>query len=315
MIQKLRMEYIKSVDNEYGKYLRPMSMDDVEVSLNNIYYGNKSDEFIKLFSETLFRGYKSNQIVFLKSDAEYFSGLLKYVFSLIISIGTLGLSRKFVKNLHDYLEDEINTYCVLGFWSFETNKLHVIFNDRYLKPVDNGIYINPHTLYITMHEMCHYFSGNYPVAYKGLFESTLFKFYTLFYKKNLLIKPEESLKISTEYLNKFINVESKLLALSGEAMDKYYFNNLKEFSDDIISIAGNSVNDRYVRNMNAVLTGNPYTVYSDIKYTYEKMGYGNFAIRSMYYQEVLFPSEVICIISEIDMDTPLYKTMLKRMFT
>lgn len=207
-----------------------------------------------------------------------------------------------IRNEEQYFREEFRQ--VFGFFESESNKIYLLISNSINK---YGFVNNDLLSEILVHEICHMSAKNYPSKFFNIFRKKLFDFYYFYFKetfklsgvfdieiediiKFLFIKFEKEKSIDNKSLLKY---HKKLMLLkSYSSLDSKTFD--KFINDYIVIIKLFTKSFKvFIKNIN-----NFRHILSNLDLSY-KNTFGGLDIKNISIQELLFPSEVIAVASEI----------------
>lgn len=300
------MDKISENLDDYFKIVSPNQSDSLIAALMK-----DTKPALQPILDAMNRGIKSGKIKLVICTASSFSIMIKKLISIpFYFISVIPYFRDIVNKLYE--EEESKS--IMGVFIPKYNKVFVVVNYETLQykhqTKENRV------LLTLMHELTHYFFHNYNSEAISLFESRLLKFYTnLFRNIALDVKypnDDKTLSISTELAKTFLShglsfekdpnysdyIEKCYKSMT--AIDKTISNAWLFILTDFME---NYVNSQYAKYINVLI----YDTYSD-------SGYPTSWFSSFFYQELIFPSEVICMLSSHMIEDADFKKMLNMIF-
>lgn len=304
------------VTEDVTEYFRTLNDSETETVLKSIYdrvpSTSKKAIINKLLLVVLLKGSKQKKIILQECTASQFWAIMKGMASAVISPFS-GFDA--VSNAINYLREEGDALRIGGYYSSEDNYVRIVINNF------GGVINDPEMfLYIVQHELYHYSAANKPYIFRSLFNPILMRFYTaLFsYFQNLvgntgvdLKKAEACADIFVSHMLACERLNTKKKITDDERINKTInnvYNKMYAVDKRIADVWVTFLEDAYIGSRR----------YSDLIYTCLATAYDSsgFAIPELfrYFQELLFPSEVICIMSYVAIDKPEFIDMIKKVF-
>ncbi len=303
------------MDNLTELFALPIGLEKVVTFGNISLYGSKglNEKFIEAISKTK-RGkliigtvkkmVDEKQIIPCFAD----SGILSY-FKRRISHDTSGGLLRIVRIIIGAKKPIGHPLdYVLAFYDFNSGKIIILISNHITDTfsviaVDNSI-----TLSLT-HEMMHMYAHQYPYKFLSLFKDDLNSYYSNYFTTIFKLKKEKTLENVIEEIYKFLFLKVEIadnITLTGISNN---LNKLKDYST-LDKNEFNTVKKDYV---NSVRIMSQYEISQFIALAKEKYKYLIVPLYQSYkdvfgknplkgcYQEMMYPSEVICGYSDIKM--------------
>jgi len=301
------------LDRHYVEFTKEQTLEYIEKLKEHNKIKHKT--YLQKLFLALERGTKQNKVHFAECTANTFIAKLQYItgsvllpFSGVVAIGS------FIKKLQRYLNEEdtaLNALSMGGVYIARKNKLFVFVKTSNL---NKYTITSDRLLYVLVHEMCHLYAKNNMQHFKKLFQQKYLQpFYRSFFEL-ILDNIQETLPkdVLDKYTNKYI---TSLLQFEStrnfKALNNMY-KDLYKIQPKLTDILYNMFLDVYsdkkfnqqTKNMLRYIFYHIYTNVLNIKIP------ASFIL----YQEILFPSEIISIISYINYNKKEYLDMLDNIF-
>lgn len=299
-------------------YLVPLDPANADIFLKDIYMRNcrrLRSNFLRELFAALRRGTQNENIFLVKCSSSQFKSSIKNVVSNVL-MPFAGFDA--VKGMIKSLLAEHNAMHIMGFFNPDLNKLYVtvenpMFGDD-IKALDDD------TFDIIIHEMCHYMAANDPkLFYQLYYELYLYPFYFKLFKKlkyytsasdiNMTIIDSDIDKIVNIFLTRMLKSER---VISKKSVSKKHVGiYLQETYDEIAKI-DNDIAVFWSALLQDAIGLREYirTTLHLIDSVYKDMGI-KLSNRFLFYQELIFPSEVIAIISSANKKQTEYLELLR----
>lgn len=302
-------------DSELDKYYREFSKEETFEYIDKLKEHNniENQKYLKALFNALGRGVQVNKVFLAECTANEFIGKLQYMTSsLLLPFSGIGALEPYVNKLYYYLTNNssLDALSIGGVYIPRKDKLFVFIKSSKLK--DYKIHSDK-LLYVLLHEMCHLYAKTQPKSFKSIFWSSyIFPFYKAFFKN-----------LNNEYN---LNVPDKVLL----EYTKIYAESLLEM-ESVRNYKKLSTMYKTLDKLHTKLTYLVYTlflnVYTEEEFKAESELYLAEVFHQSYkdigihlpnvfklYQEILFPSEIVCISAFVNNQKPEYIKMLNTIF-
>lgn len=309
---KNNLEEITITEN-VSDYFEVLNDEDASLILDIFKNHIKKDEYTDTIFNAIKLGISKNKIVFVRCTSNTFKIFLKGMASSILKPFS-GFDA--VKNLIRNLEEEEHALYIAGAFIPKENIIRIVVDGQRISLLQNNTnkMLSNKIFFTLLHEFCHYMAANYPKKFSNLFSTKyLIPFYTVFFSlMNYYIVNRKSIDkdLLSNFTKTFIAV-----ALSCEDLN---FKSTKPISymyhklEDIDSLLANAWYYSLEECFTKLSSEFKHYIYGLLYITYKSLNIDD--TRSFFYQELLFPSEVICIASSYNYKQPEFIQMLKSLF-
>ena len=207
-----------------------------------------------------------------------------------------------IRSEEQYFREEFRQ--VFGFYEIDSNKIYILISNSINKYgfVDNNLLSE-----ILVHETMHMFAANHPDKFISIFRKKLFDFYYFYFQDTFKLKGvfdleiESIIKFLFEKVEKEKNIDNKILTKyhkklmslkSYSTLDSKAFDTLANQYIVLIKLFTKSVSI-FIKNISTFSH-----ILSSIDRSYKNV-FGGIDVKNVAVQELLFPSEVISVYSEI----------------
>jgi hypothetical protein len=298
-----------------------------EQFLDNLIAKNKraldASPWLRPFFNALKRGIRDKRIVLTKCTGKQFTANLKLHFSKVLSLIAF---LPFIKNIIKSLKDEYFALHILGYFNPATRVLRVVVENNPDAIIDN----ENRFLDTVLHEMCHLAANDNVNNFSKLYKNHLDKFYTILFEtlsqehsryiEKVIIKssgyehdPNTVKKVKNDVYTALLSQESAKVDRVAE-WDKWIDSIITKMDGDYNYSVLFMTWWTYLTNMYFKDQSLSTPIWHLIYDTYKDCGWSIPPIYK-FYQELLFPSEVICVYSREYKNTdPNIIRMLEGMF-
>ena len=199
---------------------------------------------------------------------------------------------------------------VVGFYVPHKHNAYILIDRSYLKKPKYSKFL----VDVTIHELAHMFSTEQPKQFMSLFKDELLQFYSTYFKKVFKLKDGD---IETETKN-VVNFMYNEFELKHSLSTRKLYEKIHENFSELTTMGEDEFENLLFLYCNIIMIywhyGVVEVVKSRLKYkeildpikdTYKELF--NNTVPSIHVQELLTPSEVVCIISETDKSSKFNK--------
>jgi hypothetical protein len=192
---------------------------------------------------------------------------------------------------------------VAGFYATNKYKAYILIDRKYLKKLKYAKFL----IHVTVHELTHMFSREHPNQFISLFKDDLLKFYSSYFKKVFKLK-DDNIETETKDLINFMYHEFEM---KGIISTRKLYEKIQENFSKLTTMNEDDFENLLFLYCNIVMIYHHYgimeivksrlkykEILDPIKETYKEV-FDN-TVPSIHVQELLTPSEVMCILSETD---------------
>jgi hypothetical protein len=317
MSNKIISEY-NLLENYYLEdvfdYFKPLSKEEAEEYLDRLYKKNSRrmrNKFLYSFLYCMKRGIEEQSLILVLCTSNVFKAFLKRMTSSVL-LPFAGFDA--VKNIIEKQREESDALHIGGYFNPDENLVFLVIENSEEELKDRG----EDQLYVLHHELCHYTAANHNRDFQRLFRKKYLEpfynkmfenFYKLARKKPTSDEIDTLTKVLLDNLleREIISTTKSTSAREEKNYVNKCFKELKEIDNEIGEIWGILVNDSFTikKYQNIVLK----LIYS----TYTENGW-NIPQMFLHYQELIFPSEIICVLAIILKEEPEFIEMLDLLF-
>jgi hypothetical protein len=283
MIDLLQQNYSKLKAIEEFSFKHMLSSSAAKDLVDNLVAEQNNTYLSKIYNHLI-----DNNILVITYDRDLISRTITYFLGLIVR-GPM----------------------VLGFHSPEDKKIYLLLDNNYIVSKHTNQHINKRIIQTLIHETVHYFATVKPKEFCKQFDTIIQRFFKLVFSN---IDPRlEYYKIADSYYDLLYNSRKQIFTKS------YYQTWFDTFinygSDEVLNaFVKDSQYDKafnymikhpvYLKIVATLYVANgkreaiPYSFFADMYNAYVKLT-GQLTI-NLYYQELFYPDEVICVLSEAD---------------
>lgn len=295
-------------------YFKPLDKKEAEEYLSRLYAKNNRrlrNNYLRAFFRCLLRGIEEGTLVLVICTSSVFRGALKKMASNLL-LPFSGFEA--VANIIQEMRSESLALHIGGYFDPKTNLVFGVIENPEEEIKGKGEKL----VYILHHELCHYTSANHWNEFDSLFKDK----YLIPYYQNMFKQFGEL--IEKDYDEKKCKKLSDILVKRMLERERYYnmsqstkhkeenhivlcYEEMKNIDEELANVWANLVIDSFTTERRMDITFNIlYNAYLNNGWNLPK--------KFKHYQEILFPSEVICVLAYILNEEKEFIDMLKILF-
>lgn len=315
------MDYIQLVeaifDTEMDKHFREFTTEETKTYLQHLRTINANrfrSPYLKTLFEALYRGVTIEKVYFAQCTASEWKAKLQYMagsflFPLSGFIGIGGLFKWLYNKTLD--NTALSALHIMGVYISRKDKLFVFVNSDNVETWENDKIFS-----ILLHEMCHAHAVQNPKDFKRLFyKEYIHKFYLafftnlseLFFTENSSQKPDKNTitYFATTFGETLLQLEKETDVKILNSMYKDLNKKHRRLAEIVFALFYGVYID-FDQNIQPMLHAIFFMCYQQIGVTIPRF--------FNHYQEIIFPSEIVCVASFVHNKRPVFLEMLNNIF-
>ena len=298
-------------DSELDQHYREFTEDETKIYIQELRKLNSKrfrSNYLKALFEALYRGVDEQKIFFAECTASELMAKIQHMASSIllphsgvIAVGPLidWLYKKLTQNT------SLEALHIMGVFISRKEKLFVFVNDK-----ENEYWNDDKIFSILLHELCHMCAYIYSDLFHKLFyDKYILPFFKTYFQT---ISKKFNVNATEEDINFFAEKYSTELLKAEKTRNVDSFNKVLR----ILNERNKKLTETCLYVLNKMIDDDPHIekmLNEILFYCYHQSGMKIPRIFN-FYQEILFPSEIVCVVSLIYNKRPEFIQMLNSMF-